>query len=112
MLYLSLPGFWGMTAARMTDDVGKAAFKPAWGSMLGEITRAQDKRSRGRRLAFLDTAESIGEAIGPFLGGLLWEHGGITWMLAARICLSILAEVYAAWALDRKTPPQGQRTTP
>ena len=101
LLYLVLPGFWGMTTARLVDDIGRAAFKPAWGSMMGEIARSGDKASRGRRLAYLDTAESIGEAAGPVLAGLLWQHGGIGWLFGVRVALSIVAELHATWTLRR-----------
>ena len=100
LLYLLLPGFWGMTTARSFDDIGKVSFKLAWGSVLGDIARSGEKARRGRVLSYLDTAESIGEAIGPILAGLLWQTGGIWWMLMTRIGISIAAEVAAIRVLD------------
>ncbi|MGQ0672689.1 MAG: MFS transporter [Hyphomicrobium sp.] len=99
ILYLVLPGFWGMTAARVVDDAGKAAFQPAWGSVMSEIARADDRRTRGRRLAYMDTAESIGEALGPALAGALWQFGGLHWLFLARIAIAIGAELYAVRVL-------------
>ena len=88
-----------MTTARMVDDIGKAAFKPAWGSVMGDVARSEDKRRRGRLVSYLDTAESLGEAIGPVLAGVIWQNGGIVWLFAARIVLSVIAEVQAIRAL-------------
>jgi MFS family permease len=91
-----------MTAARITDDAGKAAFAPAWGSLMSELARAgSDKAGRAKRLAYLDTAESVGEAIGPVLAGALWQHGGLIWLFAVRIAIAIAAETYAVWLLRR-----------
>ena len=79
VLYCVLPGFWGMTASRMVDDIGKAAFKPAWGSVMSDVTRNAGKLRRGRLVSYLDTAESLGEAIGPILAGVIWQNGGLLW---------------------------------
>jgi MFS family permease len=104
VFYMVLPGFWGMTAARMVDDAGKAAFVPAWGAMMSEIAKSDDKRERARRLSYLDTAESIGEAMGPVIASTLWQHGGILWLFVARIVIAICAETYAIWLLRDRTP--------
>lgn len=102
VFYLALPGFWGMTVARVTDDAGKAAFAPAWGSLMAEIARTDDKRQRAARLSYLDTAESVGEALGPVIAAALWQHGGILHLFIARIAIAIAAEVYAIWLLRRR----------
>ena len=99
VLYCVLPGLSGMTAARMVDDVGSAAFKPAWGSVMGDVARYAGKQRRGRIVSYLDTAESLGEAIGPILAGLIWQNSGILWLFGARIALTLVAEIQAIRAL-------------
>ena len=103
VLYCVLPGFWGMTASRMVDDIGKAAFKPAWGSVMSDVTRNAGKLRRGRLVSYLDTAESLGEAIGPILAGVIWQNGGLLWLFGARIVLSVIAEIQAIRSL--RAPP-------
>jgi MFS family permease len=93
-LYLLFPSFLGLAAARSVDDSGKAAFKPAWASAVAEISAA-DPRQRGKRLGALDTSQSLGEAIGPALAGLLWQSGGVVALFAARILIAVAAEIAA-----------------
>lgn len=93
-LYLLSPSFPGLAAARSVDDSGKAAFKPAWASAMAEISDADPQR-RGKRLGFLDTSQSLGEAIGPALAGILWQTGGIVALFAVRIAIAVVAEVSA-----------------
>lgn len=102
IVYAAGSGFWSMSAARMLDDAGKAAFSPAWGSVMRQITKDGDKRDRARRLSYLDTAESIGEAMGPVLASALWQYGGILWLFAVRIVIAIAAEIYAYRLLRTK----------
>ena len=110
VLYCVLPGFWGMTGARMVDDIGRAAYQPAWGSVMGEVSRGTDPRRRGRLVAYLDTAESIGEAAGPILAGVLWQYGTIYWLFGVRIALSVVAEILAVRTLRRITLAGGATT--
>ena len=93
-LYLLSPSFLGLAVARTVDDSGKAAFKPAWASVVAEISAA-DRERRGRRLGVLDTSQSVGEALGPALAGLLWQTGGIFLLFAVRIVVAVVAEVSA-----------------
>jgi MFS family permease len=93
-LYLLSPTFAGLAAARSVDDSGKAAFKPAWASAMAEISAADPKR-RGKRLGVLDTSQSLGEAIGPALAGILWQTGGIVALFGVRIAIAVAAEVSA-----------------
>jgi MFS family permease len=102
IFYLVLPGFWGMTAARTVDDIGKAAFAPAWGAVMSSVAGTGDKRQRASRLAYLDTAESVGEALGPVIATALWQQGGLLWLFLARIAIAIVAEIYAIWLLRRR----------
>lgn len=93
-LYIAFPSFAGLTVARCVDDSGKAAFRPAWASLVAEIA-AEDTERRGRRLGALDTSASVGEVVGPALAGILWQTGGIVPLFAARIAIAIVAEVAA-----------------
>lgn len=93
-LYILSPTFIGLAAARSVDDSGKAAFKPAWASAMVEISGADPKR-RGKRLGVLDTSQSLGEAIGPALAGILWQTGGIAALFGVRIAIAIVAEISA-----------------
>jgi MFS family permease len=93
-LYLISPSFLGLAAARSVDDSGKAAFRPAWASAVTEISAADPPR-RGRRLGALDTSQSLGEAVGPALAGLLWQSGGVAALFAVRVAIAVVAEISA-----------------
>jgi MFS family permease len=94
VLYLVSPTFVGLALARSVDDSGKAAFRPAWASAMAEAAD-EDPPRRGRRLGALDTSQSIGEAVGPALAGLLWQSGGVVALFAARIAIAVVAELMA-----------------
>jgi MFS family permease len=94
ILYLFSPTFAGLALARSVDDSGKAAFRPAWASTMAEIAAADPPR-RGRRLGALDTSQSVGEAVGPVLAGLLWQSGGIVALFGVRIAIAVVAEFAA-----------------
>lgn len=100
-IYWLAPSFGGFVAGRVCDDLGKAAFRPAWGAMTAEIAES-NKSTRGRTLGYMDTAQSAGEALGPVLAGWLWDEFGIATLFAARIGLSVAAEAYAVWVAQRK----------
>jgi len=101
VLYMFAPNLAGISAARVFDDAGKAAFRPAWGSLMAEISGSRDKRNRGKTIAYMDTAQSVGEALGPVIAGLLWDQAGIVWLFAVRLGLSIATEVYAVFVLKQ-----------
>ena len=44
-MYVAIPTFVGMAAARSVDDIGKAAFRPAWASAITDIA-AKDPHAR------------------------------------------------------------------
>lgn len=94
LLYLLPPSFASVGVARAVDDSGKAAFRPAWASLAVSIA-GDDPRRRSQRLGTLDTAQSIGEAAGPALAGLLWQTGGIVALFAVRIVLAVAGEMVA-----------------
>jgi MFS family permease len=94
VMYVASPTFVGMAAARSVDDVGKAAFRPAWASAITDIA-AKDPPRKGRRLGTLDAMQEIGEIAGPALAGILWQTGGVFLLFGVRIAIAIVAEISA-----------------
>jgi MFS family permease len=94
LMYLAFPNFLGLAAARSFDDSGKGAFRPAWASTIASIA-AKDPQKSGRRLGMLDTSQSIGEAIGPALAGILWQSGGVVLLFGVRMAIALVAELLA-----------------
>lgn len=94
LLYLLSPTFVGLAFARVIDDSGKAAFRPAWASAVAAIAESDPPR-RGRRLGLLDASQHVGEALGPALAGVLWQSGGIVALFGVRIVIAALAELAA-----------------
>jgi len=93
-LYLIMPTYAGIALARTADDVGKAAFRPAWGALMARIS-ATDKNHRARTMSWLSMGEDAGGVAAPVLAGLLWNLWGIAALMAARIALAIVTEIYA-----------------
>ena len=76
----------------MLDDTGKAAFWPTWGAILAEISDA-DPANRARTISFVDTASSLGEALGPLTAGLLISGFGVPVMLGVRAAMAVVTEL-------------------
>jgi MFS family permease len=91
--YLVAPSFAGMAGGRMLDDLGKAAFRPAWGALMAHVS-SFDRRRRARTMGYLGAGEDAGEAAGPIVAGFLWSTWGVTVLLVVRIAVAIVAEVY------------------
>src|SRR5439155_898946 len=51
ILYLLFPTFAGIAVAKAADDMGRAAFRPAWGSLMAEVSSFD----RGKRWALTRT---------------------------------------------------------
>jgi MFS family permease len=98
LMYIFLPTFGGFAAARMLDDTGKAAFRPTWGALLADVA-ADDPVRRASMMSYIDTASTVGEALGPLGAGLLITGFGIPAMLAVRAALAIVTEVQAVRVL-------------
>jgi len=101
LLYPLFPNFAGLCIARISDDAGKAAFRPAWGDLMAEYSNQGAANTRGRRIAQLDTAQSAGEALGPVLAGFLWDHFGILWLFAVRFILALISEAYYVYLIKK-----------
>ena len=93
-IYLFAPGLVGVTVARLTDDMGKAAFRPAWGAMMSSAS-SHDKQNRARRMGIMSLGEDAGDLLGPALAGFLWSTGGIGALMGVRIALAAVTEAYA-----------------
>lgn len=104
LLYLLAPNLFGMAAGRVTDDVGKAAFRPGWGAIMAELALV-DRRRRARVMAYLTVGEDIGEVAAPVIAGLLWSVWGVVVVLVSRIVLAVLTEAYAYRLM--RSPPGG-----
>jgi MFS family permease len=92
-LYIVAPNAVGFTIGRALDDLGKAAFKPAWGSLMAEFS-SRDKRRRARMFGYMTSGEDAGEIAGPLLAGAMATGVGIPAMLGARIVFAAATEVY------------------
>jgi MFS family permease len=93
VIYLVAPNFAGVAAGRALDDMGKAAFRPAWGALMAEVA-SFDKRRRARAMGWMSSGEDAGEIAGPIVAGLLWSVWGVPVLLGARIALAVVTELY------------------
>lgn len=110
VIWLASPTYAGLVSGKVADDVGKAAFRPAWGAVMAEVA-AQDPRRRAAALAQMSAAEDLGEMSGPVVAGLIWSLWGIPAVLGLRIGLAVLTEGYALRMHRRvRTPPSRQAT--
>lgn len=94
LLYLIFPSFVGVMIAHGIDDLGKAAFRPAWGALMAHVA-SFDRRRRGRTFGSLSSGEDAGEMAGPVLAGFLWSTWGVPLLLGVRIALAVVTEIYA-----------------
>lgn len=94
VLFFFFPGFAGMTIGLTVDSMGKAAFRPAWGAIMAQLA-GQDRHRRARTMSYLSLGEGLGETLGPLLGGFIWNTWGVGAMLAVRVVMALIGEVYA-----------------
>jgi MFS family permease len=93
VLWLLFPTYLGLASGRALDDLGKAAFRPAWGALMAHVS-SFDRPRRARIMGYLSAGEDAGEAAGPIVAGLLWSAFGIPAVLGVRIGLAVVAELY------------------
>jgi MFS family permease len=91
--FLVAPNLAGMATGRMLDDLGKAAFRPAWGAIMAHVS-SFDRRRRARTMGYLTAGEDGGEIAGPIVAGFLWSTWGVPVLLGARIVAAIATEIY------------------
>src|SRR5918999_1666958 len=93
-IYLVAPNPVGVSASKVLDDTGKAAFNPAWGAVMAQVSSV-DRRSRARSMGYMSLGQDGGEIAGPILAGLLWSLWGVPAVMGVRIILAIAAELYS-----------------
>ncbi len=92
VLFLVAPNAAGVISGKALDDGGKAAFRPAWGSLMAEVA-SHDRRRRARIMAWLGVGEDAGEMAGPLVATLVWSAWGIPAVLVLRIIVAVVAEL-------------------
>jgi predicted MFS family arabinose efflux permease len=100
VVYLVAPNPAGLWTGRALDDVGKAAFRPAWGSLMADVAN-RSPRARARVMGYLTAGEDAGTIVAPIMAGLLWTYWGVAVVLLVRVGLAALSELYAI-ALERR----------
>jgi len=103
ILYLAFPSYAGVGVARCVDDLGTAAFRPAWGALMSDVGRL-DRRNRARTMSWLGMGEDAGGVVGPMLAGFLWNGWGIAALMITRIFLAAASEAYALFVARRIAP--------
>ena len=106
LLYVVAPTFAGVGFARCADDLGTAAFRPAWGALMSQVSHL-DRSKRARVMSWLSMGEDAGGVLGPMLAGFLWNGWGVVALMTTRVLLAAASEVYA-FAVIRKTVPPSQ----
>jgi MFS family permease len=109
LVYLAFPTYAGVLAGRLIDDVGKAAFRPAWGSLMAQVA-SFDPRTRARTMGFLRQGEDAGEMAGPVIAGAIWSLWGAPALLVVRAGMAVVAELYAL-RVERRLPATDQAAT-
>jgi MFS family permease len=94
VVYIVAPNFAGVMGAKTLDDLGKAAYRPAWGALMARVS-AFDRRSRARTMSFMTVGEDLGSILAPVLAGFLWSTWGITVAMGGRVVLALVTETYA-----------------
>jgi MFS family permease len=100
LIYLFAPDLAGIWVGKSMDDLGKAAYRPAWGSLMAEISD-QDPSRRGQIMGQLTAAEDAGSVAAPLLASLLWTGFGVPAALLGRVVLAVVTEAYTLWATSR-----------
>jgi MFS family permease len=93
VVYLVAPSLAGVAVGRALDDLGKAAFKPAWGALMAQLSDF-DKKRRARLFGYMSSGEDAGEAAGPIVAGVVASAWGFPVLLGVRIGIAAITEVY------------------
>jgi MFS family permease len=100
------PTLGGFAVSRGLDDLGKAAFRPAWGAVMAHVA-SFDRSRRARSIAYLSMGEDAGDIAGPVVAGLLWGAFGPVPLLAVRAALAVITELYTIALEARLAVPGG-----
>ncbi|MFN3982057.1 MAG: MFS transporter, partial [Caldilinea sp.] len=98
--YLIAPTLVGVFIGRAVDDLGKSAYRPAWGALMSQVSDFEPRR-RARTMSWMSVGEDIGEILGPIFAGFLWSTFGIAVLLVGRALVAAGVEVYAVWVSRR-----------
>jgi MFS family permease len=96
IVYIIAPNLAGFTVGKLSDDMGKAAFRPAWGAMMAHVS-SYDPQRRAQTMSWMLMGEDAGAIAGPIFAGLLWSTWGLPVMLGARVLLAIATEIYTIY---------------
>jgi MFS family permease len=96
IVYIFAPNWVGFTLGKLSDDAGKAAFRPAWGAIMAYVSDAAPQR-RAQVMSWMLLGEDAGAIAGPILAGLLWTTWGLPVMLGIRVLLAIGTEIYTVY---------------
>lgn len=105
LIYLFAPSFAGIATARCVDDMGRAAFRPAWGALMGHVA-SLDRSKRARTMSWLGMGEDAGGVLAPMLAGFLWNGWGIAALMCGRVVVAVAGEVYAIIVTRRVIPKE------
>jgi MFS family permease len=105
LIYLFAPSFAGVATARCVDDMGRAAFRPAWGALMGHVA-SLDRSKRARTMSWLGMGEDAGGVLAPMLAGFLWNGWGIAALMCGRVVVAVAGEVYAIIVTRRVIPKE------
>ncbi len=108
VIYIAAPTFLGIATGKLVDDMGKAAFRPAWGALMAHAS-SFNTQARARTMSLMSMGEDGGRVVGPIVAGVLWSTGGIAALMGARVVLAAITELYA-WRYARRnvrTRPAG-----
>src|SRR5205823_12847670 len=94
LVYIVAPNLGGVLGAKTLDDLGKAAYQPAWGALMAHVS-SFDRRNRARTISFMTVGEDLGSIIAPVFAGFLWTTWGLGAAMGARVALALVTELYA-----------------
>ena len=93
IILFAFPAVYGIGAGKIADDLGKAAFRPAWGSLMTRVSNI-DQRRRAEAMSWMTMGEDAGTILGPVIAGVMWSTWGIGLVLGFRIALALGTEIY------------------
>ncbi len=96
IVYIFAPNWAGFMVGKLADDMGKAAFRPAWGAIMAHVSDYAPQR-RAQMMSWMLLGEDAGAIVGPIVAGLLWTTWGLPVMLGARVVLAIGTELYTIY---------------
>lgn len=100
LLLVSVRNLAAVSAAMMLGGVGAATIRVVVMSLYLKLI---DKNERGRKVAFVHMGAYVGFALGPLLGGYVYENFGSTVLIQTAFALSVTIIVFTFFVQD--APP-------